>query len=297
MANSITANAVPFSFESHVVRTIANDGEVWFCAIDVCQILGYSNSRKSIADHCKSKGVTKRYTLTAGGKQELVFINEPNLYRLVIRSKKPEAEKFEEWVMEEVLPQIRKTGAYIPKAYKTGSSDSLSAEQADAIRAALRDTAAKLPKARQQQFMVSGWSKLRAHFGCKYRDIPAAEFQEALSIVARHIAEYLPALQGKQMRPVVWARPDDYVGSVYEKRGMERNDKAISSIIHDLMCWGRQNLPKGDIANSFELAMMDLRGLQVTCWTHIDEALSSMSRGINILNRWQARNGRIGNVS
>ncbi|HDL6201811.1 TPA: hypothetical protein PXI00_002517, partial [Mannheimia haemolytica] len=66
----------------------------------------------ALAKHCKPKGIAKRYTPTKGGNQELTFINEPNLYRLIIKSRKPEAEKFEAWVFEEVLPQIRKTGKY-----------------------------------------------------------------------------------------------------------------------------------------------------------------------------------------
>ncbi|MCX2962460.1 BRO family protein, partial [Rodentibacter caecimuris] len=73
---------------------------------------GYTNSRKALQDHCKPKGVTKRYTPTQSGNQEMIFINEPNLYRLIIKSRKPEAEPFEAWVFEEVLPQIRKTGKY-----------------------------------------------------------------------------------------------------------------------------------------------------------------------------------------
>lgn len=103
---------VEFQFQSNTIRTVAIDGEVWFCATDVCSVLGYVNSRDAVSKHCKTKGVAKRDTLTEKGNQELTFINEPNLYRLIIRSKKPEAEKFETWVMEEVLPAIRKTGSY-----------------------------------------------------------------------------------------------------------------------------------------------------------------------------------------
>lgn len=107
------SNLINFDFNNSTVRTITDEhNEAWFVASDVCNILGYTNSRKAINDHCKAKGVTKRYTLTEKGEQELTYINEPNLYRLIIKSRKPEAEKFEEWVMEEVLPSIRKTGAY-----------------------------------------------------------------------------------------------------------------------------------------------------------------------------------------
>lgn len=107
------SNLINFDFKNQPVRTITDEhGEAWFVASDVCNILGYANSRKAINDHCKAKGVTKRYTPTESGEQEMTYINEPNLYRLIIKSRKPEAEKFEEWVMEEVLPSIRKTGSY-----------------------------------------------------------------------------------------------------------------------------------------------------------------------------------------
>jgi hypothetical protein len=79
------------------------------------QNIGIYKCSKAIKDHCREKGVTKRYSLTEGGKQLLAFINEGNLYRLITRSKKPEAEKFEEMVMDEILPTIRKTGSYHSK--------------------------------------------------------------------------------------------------------------------------------------------------------------------------------------
>lgn len=102
-----------FNFAPHSIRVSLDDrGEPWFLANDVCAILGYSNPRDAIAKHCKEGGVAKRDTLTSSGEQEMTYINEPNLYRLIIKSRKPEAEKFEAFVMEEVLPTIRKTGKY-----------------------------------------------------------------------------------------------------------------------------------------------------------------------------------------
>ena len=102
-----------FNFHNSPVRTITDPkGEIWFCGTDVCNILGYVNPRDAISKHCKVGGVAKRDTPTTSGNQEITFINEPNLYRLIIKSRKPEAERFEAWVFEEVLPQIRKTGRY-----------------------------------------------------------------------------------------------------------------------------------------------------------------------------------------
>ncbi|WP_084224431.1 BRO-N domain-containing protein [Stenoxybacter acetivorans] len=105
-------NAI-LTFQENQIRSFTDDkNEIWFLANDVCDILGYSNSRDAVSKHCKDKGVAKRDTPTKSGNQEMVYINEPNLYRLIIKSRKPEAEPFEQWVMEDVLPNIRKTGEY-----------------------------------------------------------------------------------------------------------------------------------------------------------------------------------------
>jgi hypothetical protein len=104
-----------FEEEDHFsqVRTVEIDGEIWFVGKDVATLLGYTNHNKTISDHCRLKGVTKRYPLqTTGGIQKVTLINESNVYRLVSRSKLPAAEKFEEWVFDEVIPTIRRTGSY-----------------------------------------------------------------------------------------------------------------------------------------------------------------------------------------
>lgn len=94
------------------IRTVTEgDGKVLFCGKDITEALGYTNPRKALADHCK--GVTKRYTLTDGGRQELSFIPEGDVYRLICSSKLPGAERFERWVFDEVLPAIRKHGGYL----------------------------------------------------------------------------------------------------------------------------------------------------------------------------------------
>lgn len=92
------------------IRTVEIDGKPYFVGTDVARALGYSNPRKAILDHCK--GVTKRDTPTSSGIQSMSYINEGDLYRLIMKSKLPSAEKFESWVMDEVLPTIRKTGSY-----------------------------------------------------------------------------------------------------------------------------------------------------------------------------------------
>lgn len=111
MSNQIQFST--FNFHSNAVRVITDPNqEFWFCGSDVCNILGYVNAPDAMKKHCKEAGIAKRYISHSSGRKEAIFINEPNLYRLIIKSRKPEAEPFEVWVFEEVLPQIRKTGKY-----------------------------------------------------------------------------------------------------------------------------------------------------------------------------------------
>ena len=104
-----------FNFEKRDVRVVIRGSDPWWVAKDVCDVLGYENSRKALADHIDEdeKGVTKCDTL--GGMQEMSIINESGLYALVMRSNKPEAKRFRKWVTSEVLPALRKTGSYSVK--------------------------------------------------------------------------------------------------------------------------------------------------------------------------------------
>lgn len=97
------------------VRTTVINGEPWFVGKDVAEMLGYRLARKALYDHVEDddkKGVPIQNPL--GGKQEMTIINESGLYSLILSSKLPQAKEFKRWVTSEVLPQIRKTGGYIP---------------------------------------------------------------------------------------------------------------------------------------------------------------------------------------
>jgi prophage antirepressor-like protein len=106
------SNIIPFQFEKHSVRVVTDDnGEPLFVDKDICDALGYADHTNAMKQHCK--GVVKRHPLqTPGGMQELRVLSEPDVFRLTIKSELPGAERFEAWVFEEVLPSIRKTGAY-----------------------------------------------------------------------------------------------------------------------------------------------------------------------------------------
>ena len=93
------------------IRTIEEDGKVLFCASDVAKALGYEKPNNAVATHCRA--TLKRGTPISGKIQEINFIPEGDVYRLITHSKLPSAEKFESWVFDEVLPAIRKTGGYV----------------------------------------------------------------------------------------------------------------------------------------------------------------------------------------
>lgn len=112
--NLIKSNVIEIFENSEFgkVRTIiTKDGEPLFCGIDVATVLGYKNSRDAIVKHCKSTTVVK---CDGGvtGKIDVKFIPEKDVYRLIMKSKLPSAEKFQDWVCDEVLPSLRKHGIY-----------------------------------------------------------------------------------------------------------------------------------------------------------------------------------------
>ena len=100
------------------IRVVDEKGEPWFVGKDVATALGYSNPRKALADHVPDKfkkdGVTIRDSM--GREQTPTLITEAGLYKLVMRSKLPTAEKFSDWVCAEVIPTIRKHGVYMTPA-------------------------------------------------------------------------------------------------------------------------------------------------------------------------------------
>lgn len=99
------------------VRTVTIDNKPYFVAKDIAKSLGYTETAKAIRTHCK--GVSEMDIPTNGGIQKAKVIPEGDVYRLIVRSKLPSAEKFESWVFDEVLPSIRKTGSYQLKPLST----------------------------------------------------------------------------------------------------------------------------------------------------------------------------------
>lgn len=100
-----------FNCELGSIRVIIDNNEPLFMASDLCQVLEYKNGRDTI-NRLFPKGVAKYYTPTNGGNQLLSYLTEPQMYKLIMRSNAKNAEAFQDWICNEVLPSIRKTGAY-----------------------------------------------------------------------------------------------------------------------------------------------------------------------------------------
>lgn len=92
------------------IRTVTMEDKTYFVGSDVAKALGYAIPHKAVQTHCK--GVLKWNIPTSSGNQDMLLVTEGDLYRLIMKSKLPSAEKFESWVMDEVLPSIRRTGSY-----------------------------------------------------------------------------------------------------------------------------------------------------------------------------------------
>lgn len=115
-----------FQYEKINVRTAFNGDDILFCINDVGRVLGLSNPYRQVKDF--KEGVHTMHTLTNGGMQDIIYINEPCLYELIFKSRKQNAVKFKKWIFSEVLPSIRKTGEYsIKPSLKKLSTESRNA--------------------------------------------------------------------------------------------------------------------------------------------------------------------------
>ena len=98
--------------DSQKIRTTTIDGVVWFVAMDVCNILGLTNSRKAVSDLDDEDKDDVTISDTIGRLQKMNVINEAALYELIAKSRKPDAKKFKRWIYHDLIPQVIRTGSY-----------------------------------------------------------------------------------------------------------------------------------------------------------------------------------------
>ena len=109
-----------FNFNGQDTRVVMVDGEPWWVAKDVCDVLEIQNASRAINEQVEEDEVRKTYVIDAVGReQETYIISESGLYMLIMRSNKPQAKKFRKWVTSEVIPAVRKHGMYMTQQKMT----------------------------------------------------------------------------------------------------------------------------------------------------------------------------------
>lgn len=192
-----------FQFQSFFdVRVQLINNEPWFCLPDVCAVLDIQNVAQ-LKNQLDAKGVCKTYTLTNGGKQQITFVNEPNLYRVIFRSNKPEARVFQDWVFNDVLPSIRKTGQYIaPTAARPAQRDNTPCNNAQMreIKILAHDIGQCFHFSKSATQMALNHLRVQFHLQ-NIVDLPAADYAAAM-----HTLQYLHSVCRQYL---VWRTDSD----------------------------------------------------------------------------------------
>jgi prophage antirepressor-like protein len=137
--NQIVPFPKVFKYNGSQVRTIMQDGEPWFVAKDVCEILELGNITLALDRLEEDEFSSTKVTDSLGREQETYIVNEPGLYSLVLGSRKPEAKQFKRWITHEVLPTIRQTGTYSTKPMSTEDMIILQAQSVKELKAEVHD--------------------------------------------------------------------------------------------------------------------------------------------------------------
>jgi prophage antirepressor-like protein len=161
-----------FSFNGTQIQAFADDnGETWFSAVDICIVLGYSNDSEAIEKYCREKGIAKHGSHAEGKNQCLTYINEGNLYRLIINSHEEDAQAFEVKLTDEILPAIRKMGS----CATPHDASALSLAQQNALRQIVS----------QRSVNADIWIRFNDHFEIgSFIELPAERFVDAVSFLA-----------------------------------------------------------------------------------------------------------------
>ena len=170
------------AFEETPIRIAMKDGAPWFCASDVARVLTIEKVRNVVGLFPDDeKGAHTVGTL--GGDQETLFISEPGLYRLIFKSRKPEAEKFRHWVFHEVLPAIRKTGRFsvaaVPAPRPVPAPVVGGVGLFDYVRAAKLDYAVALKLAVEVRKAARALGARKARFGAETFDPALIQWVQA----------------------------------------------------------------------------------------------------------------------
>ena len=212
------SNTLVFTFEDTSLSILGDNLNPLFIVQQICAVLGYSNPRKAISDHCDTEDVCKVEVQTKGGKQLVNCVNESGLYALIFGSKLPKAKQFKRWVTSEVLPTIRKQGQYQCPA--PIADNSLSPAEQFSIRNAVAKKAKKSPST--YRFI---YSLLKQRFQvARYSQISTYDFREALNFIKelKLPAPYSETLPAPAPIPAEYNAEDQSYKLTISRRELER---------------------------------------------------------------------------
>lgn len=235
-----------FEYQGHQVRTIIRDGEPWFVAKDVCEVLEHSNPSKAVKDLVDEDDLTTGYPIVdaLGRTQNATLVNESGLYSLILGSRKPEAKKFKRWITHEVLPALRRTGTYSINGYRLPQTYAealrMLADEVEKHEKTKQQLAIAAPKAEMYDVALSaknaqsmsivaktlGWGRnrlfafLRDQGILRHNNEPYQEYIERGYFVVRQVP--ISRSAGVQNKPqtLVTAKGMDYIGKLLKENGM-----------------------------------------------------------------------------
>lgn len=235
MENAIVKKS--FKFNSVKIRTAIIDGEPWFVAKDVCDVLGYKDTVNAVKQHCR--GVAKHHPIidALGRKQEVRLIAEPDLYRLIVGSRLPAAQEFETWIFEKVLPTLRKTGSYTCK----GSKYELPQTFAEALRM-LADSVEAREQLEAQNAQLAAREAENQPKVAFYEAVKKSESTCLVRVLARYLKQN--GYDTGQNRLYAWMKNNGYI----HKGGRSKNLPTQKSMNAGLfkVKMTEQELPNGD---------------------------------------------------
>ena len=155
---------VPFRYDGQPVRVVDIDGEPWFVLADLCRVLGITRPPSAVAERIDD-ALRRAYPIadSLGRTQQAIIVSEPGMYEVVIRSDKPDAKTFRRWITAEVLPQIRKTGAY--SATPALTDDQIIAQALQLTTARVEKLTARLAVVEPKAAAFDRWLSSNVHYG------------------------------------------------------------------------------------------------------------------------------------
>lgn len=249
-------NIIPFNYRENQVRTIVKDGEPWFVAKDVCDILEVSNSRDAISRLDSDEKNTVVIADGTPGNPNMTIISESGLYALIFTSRKPEAENFKRWVRKEVIPAIRKHGAYMtPETIEKVLSDpDTIIRLATELKQERQKRLELEPKAKSYDILMDAAGCLTMNEAAKILDIKGIGQNNLFKllvlerIIYKKGNSYLPYQEYKP-HFIVKQNPIRRGDTVIERSQLFMTPKGLDWLAHKLIDKGYQvNYYKGKIA-------------------------------------------------